>query len=130
RPGGDLWTTLGGREGVQALIADLYRRIAADDVLRHAFAHFNPAGAAEFFVQWFGGDRSYSDALDGGLARRHQHRYVSPAAAAAWLNCMRAALEARGLEAGPILGPLARAANALVHSPDTPVAALHRSCDG
>src|SRR5713226_8113771 len=125
-----LWATLGGRDGVEALIADLYRRMAEDEVLRHAFPHFNPAGAVEFFVQWFGGDRAYSDELAGGLVRRHQHRYVSPAAAAAWLRCMREALEARGVEAEPILRPLTRAANALVHSPDTPVAELHRSCGG
>lgn len=129
-PGCVLWATLGGRAGVQALIADLYRRMAEDEVLRHAFRHFNPAPAAEFFVQWFGGDRAYSDELSGGLVRRHRHRYVSPAAAGAWLRCMREALEARGIEAGPIMRPLARAAQAMVHSPETPVAELHRSCDG
>src|SRR5687768_16239669 len=96
-PEGDPWLTLGGRAGIEALIADLYRRMAEDAVLRHAFGHFNPAGAVEFFVQWFGGDRVYSDGLEGGLVRRHQHRYVSPAAAGAWLRCMREALEARGV---------------------------------
>src|SRR5688572_28395495 len=102
--GEDLWAALGGRAGVEALIADLYRRMAEDEVLRHAFRHFNHAGAAGFFVQWFGGgapgERAYSDGLAGGLARRHHNRYVSPAAAAAWLRCMREALEARGVEAG------------------------------
>src|SRR5207244_2532206 len=101
--GGVLWATLGGRAGVEALIAALYRRRAEEEVLRHAFPHFSPGGAVEFFVQWFGGDRAYSDALAGGLVRRHQHRYVSPAAAAAWLRCMREALEARGVEAAPIM---------------------------
>lgn len=126
--GGDPWASLGGREGVEALIADLYRRMAEDDVLRLAFPQFNPDGAAKFFVQWFGGDRAYSDELAGGLVRRHQHRYVSLAAAAAWLRCLRESLEVRGVEADPILRPLTRAANALVHSPDTPGAELHRSC--
>jgi ankyrin repeat protein/truncated hemoglobin YjbI len=129
-PSDDLWTTLGGRDGVEALIADLYRRMEEDEVLRHAFRHFNPAPAAEFFIQWFGGDRAYSDGLAGGLARRHQHRYVSPAAAAAWLRCMQEALEARGIEAETILRPLTRIAHALVHSSDLPVATLHRDCDG
>jgi ankyrin repeat protein/truncated hemoglobin YjbI len=128
--GGGLWEALGGREGVEALVADLYRRMADDVVLRHAFRHFNAPAAVPFFVQWFGGDRGYADALAGGLVRRHQHRYVSPAAAAAWLRCMQEALEARGVAAGPLMPPLARIANALVHSPDTPVAALDRRCEG
>src|SRR5205085_1277334 len=127
-PDRDLCATLGGRSGVEALIVDFYGRMAQDEVLRRVFPAFNPAGAAEFFVQWFGGDPGYSDALAGGLARRHQHRHVSPAAAAAWLRCMREALEACGVEAEPILRPLARAAQALAHSPDTPPAELHRSC--
>ena len=131
-----LWERLGGCEGIEALIADLYRRMAGDDVLRHAFAHFNPAGAVPFFLQWFGGDHNRSarwgglDDLEGGLVRRHQHRYVSPEASTAWLGCMREAAEARGVDPGPILRPLGRIANALVHSPDTPPSQLHRSCDG
>ena len=127
-PDGDLWERLGGKEGVEALIADLYRRMAQDDVLRHAFPHFNPSGAAGFFVHWFGSVPGYPDEYAGGLVRRHQHRYVSPATAAAWLRCMREAVEARGLKAEPILRPLARAARAMVHSPDTPAAELYPSC--
>jgi len=129
-PAGDLWNRLGGRDGVEALVADHYRRMSEDPLLRHVFPHFHPAGATEFFVQWFGGDRAYSDELTGGLARRHQHRFVSPAAAAAWLRCMREALEDRGIEAGPVLRMLGRIAHSLVQSTDTPVAELHRSCDG
>src|SRR5205823_2069300 len=79
-PDGKLWETLGERAGVEALIADFYRRMAEDEVLRHAFPFFNPAPAAEFFIQWFGGDRGYSDGLEGGLVRRHQERYVGPGA--------------------------------------------------
>src|SRR5215831_3734109 len=102
-----LWTMLGGDDGVATLIEDLYRRIEQDELLRGAFPHFNSGAAAPFFVQWFGGSRAYSDDLAGGLLRRHQHRYISPKAAAAWLRCMREALVARGLDAEPILRPLA-----------------------
>jgi hypothetical protein len=80
-------------------------------------------------VQWFGGGRGYSDDLAGGLLRRHQHRYVSPRAAAAWLRCMREALVARGLDAEPILLPLARIARAMIHSPETNPRELRRGCD-
>src|SRR5262249_17867228 len=116
-PGADLWKAEGGCDGVAALVEDLYRRIEQDDVLRVAFPHFNSGEAAPFFIQWFGGSRGYSDDVAGGLLRRHQHRYVSPRAAAAWLRCMREALEARGLDAEPILQPLARIAKAMIHSP-------------
>jgi ankyrin repeat protein/truncated hemoglobin YjbI len=128
-PDGDLWNAVGGSYGVAALIADLYRRIEQDELLREAFPHFNSGAAAPFFLQWFGGSRDYSDDLTGGLLRRHQHRYISPKAAAAWLRCMRAALVARGLNAEPILRPLARIAKAMVHSPETDPSALRKGCD-
>jgi ankyrin repeat protein/truncated hemoglobin YjbI len=127
-PGADLWKAVGGSDGVAALIQDLYRRIEEDEALRVAFPHFNSGAAKPFFLQWFGGSRGYSDDLAGGLLRRHQHRYVSPKAAAAWLRCMREALVARGLDAEPILRPLARVAKAMIHSPETDPNALRRSC--
>jgi ankyrin repeat protein/truncated hemoglobin YjbI len=128
-PGADLWNAVGGSDGVSALIQDLYRRIEQDELLRVAFPHFNSGEATPFFLQWFGGSRGYSDDLAGGLLRRHQHRYISPRAATAWLRCMRAALVARGLDAEPILRPLARIAKAMIHSPETEPQELRRGCD-
>jgi ankyrin repeat protein len=61
--------------------------------------------------------------------RRHQHRYISPKAAAAWLRCMREALVARGLDAEQIMRPLARIAKAMIHSPETDAKELRKSCD-
>ncbi len=90
-PGPELWNAVGGRDGVTELIKDLYRRMEQDELLRVAFPHFNSEEATPFFIQWFGGSRGYSNDLAGGLMRRHQHRYVSPKAAAAWLR-----LHARG----------------------------------
>src|SRR3989440_8967068 len=128
-PGADLWKVVGGSDGVAALVEDLYRRIEQDAVLRVAFPHFNSGAATPFFVQWFGGNRDYSDDLAGGLLRRHQHRYVSPKAAAAWLRCMREALVARGLDVDQILRPLTRIAKAMIHSPETETKELRRGCD-
>lgn len=128
-PRADLWKTVGGSAGVAALIGDLYRRIEQDEVLREAFPHFNSGDATFFFLQWFGGSRGYSDDLAGGLLRRHQHRYISPKAAAAWLRCMRAALVARGIDPEPILRPLARIAKAMIHSPETESQELRKGCD-
>ncbi len=125
-----LWDAVGGREGVTALIKDLYSRIERDEILRIAFPHFNSGEAIPFFIQWFGGSREYADDLAGGLLRRHQHRYVSPNAAAAWLRCMREAVSARGLDPEPIMRPLARIAKAMIHSPDTDEKDLSRLCAG
>jgi truncated hemoglobin YjbI len=118
-PSGELWKAVGGNDGAAALIKDLYCRIEQDKLLRMVFPHFNSEDATHFFVQWFGGSRSYSDDLAGGLLRRHQHRYISPKAAAAWLRCMREALVARGLPADEIMRPLARIGRAMIHSRET-----------
>src|SRR2546421_5783883 len=128
-PSADLWKAVGGSDGVAALIEGLYRRIEQDELLRVAFSHFNSGEATPFFMQWFGGSRGFADDLAGGLLRRHQHRYISPKAAAAWLRCMRAALDARGLDAEPIMRPLARIATAMIHSPETEPKDLRKSCD-
>src|SRR5437588_11342721 len=74
-PGTELWKAVGGSDGVAALIKDLYRRIEQDELLRVAFPHFNSEEPTRFFMQWFSGNREYSDDLAGGLLRRHQHRY-------------------------------------------------------
>src|SRR5260370_14449422 len=127
-PSADLWKTVGGSDGVAALIKDLYRRIEQDELLGVAFPHFNSGEATPFFMQWFGGSRGYSDGLAGGLLRRHQHRYISPKAAAAWLRCMREALRSPGLDAGQIMRPLARIAKAMIHSPEPEPQEPCKSC--
>src|ERR1700732_1359565 len=128
-PGAELWKTVGGSDGVAALIQDLYRRIEQEGLLREAFPHFNSDEATRFFTQWFGGSREYSDEVAGGLLRRHQHRYISPKAAAAWLRCMRESLVARGLGGAQIMRPLASIAKAMIHSPETEPKELRKGCD-
>jgi truncated hemoglobin YjbI len=122
-----LLQALGGRAGVAELAGDLYQRIAADPVLCTAFPDcFSPFGITKFLIEWFGGERVFSDTLDGGLVRTHQHRYVSPRVAAAWLECMRQALQAHGVDPQPVLRLLGPVAHALVHSPEIEPAQLDR----
>jgi ankyrin repeat protein/truncated hemoglobin YjbI len=128
-PAQQFWQALGGGEGVTALIEDLYRRIERDELLREVFPHFNSGDAASFFVKWFGGSREYSDDLVGGLLRRHQHRYIDPRSAAAWLRLMREVLVARDLDHRAILRPLARIAKAMIHSPEADLQTLRKGCD-
>jgi ankyrin repeat protein/truncated hemoglobin YjbI len=127
-PSAPVWEAIGGSDGVTALIDDLYRRIEQDEVLRDVFPHFNSGLAQPFFVQWFGGSRGYSDELGGGLLRRHQHRYISPKAAAAWLRCMREVIVTRGLDAEQVMPPLTRIAKAMIHSRETHTDTLCKSC--
>ena len=127
RPEPALLQALGGPAGVAELANDLYRRIAADPFLCTAFPDcFSPFGITQFLVEWFGGERAFSDTLDGGLVRAHQHRYVSPRGAAAWLECMRQALQARGLDPQPVLRLLGPIAHGLVHSPEVEPSQLDR----
>ena len=127
RPDPALLQALGGPAGVAELASDLYQRIAADPFLCTAFPDcFSPFGITQFLVEWFGGQRVFSDTLDGGLVRAHQHRYVSPRGAAAWLECMRQALQARGLDPQPVLRLLGPIAHGLVHSPEVEPSQLDR----
>jgi ankyrin repeat protein len=128
-PDAKLLNALGGEAGVRALIADLYRRIERDELLREMFPHFNDGEAARFFIQWFGGTSDYADDLEGGLWRRHQNRFIGPKAAAAWLRCTREAIVSRGIDPEPIMRPLAKIAKALIHSRETETNALKKSCD-
>jgi ankyrin repeat protein/truncated hemoglobin YjbI len=125
-----LWDALGGREGIEALVADFYQRMSGDPTLQSAFPRFDPGGAAEFFVQWFGGDCAYADRLEGGLARRHAHRFISPAAAKRWIFHLREAVGALGLEPQAIVAPLGRIAARMVNSAGAETAELQRTCDG
>jgi ankyrin repeat protein/truncated hemoglobin YjbI len=131
RPDPGLFDALGGEAGIHRLVNELYDRIAADPLLQHVFPHPEATrdGPKRFFVEWFGGDRTFSDGLQPGLARRHQHLFVSPNGAAAWLRCMREALEASGQPPAPVmrlLGPMARA---LINRADVDPSELQPGCD-
>jgi ankyrin repeat protein/truncated hemoglobin YjbI len=131
RPDPGLLETLGGEPGVHRLVDELYERIAADPLLTHVFPH--PAatrdGPRRFFLEWFGGDPTFSDSLQPGLGRRHQHLFVSPKGAAAWLRCMRGALDACGVPPAPVMRLLGAVAAAMVNSADVEPAALRYGCD-
>lgn len=129
-PDSSFWKVLGGSDGVTSLIEDLYHRIEQDELLRVVFPHFSSENAVPFFRQWFGGDRTYSDDLTGGLLRQHQQRYISPKAAAAWLRCMRESLIARGIDTESIMRSLTQIAKRMIHSPETDPLEICQSCDG
>ena len=130
RPDPGLLDALGGEPGVPRLDDELYDRLAADPLLRHVFPHPDATrdGPKRFFLEWFGGDRTFSEGLQPGLGRRHQHLFVSPQGAAAWLRCMRGALDACGVPPAPVMRLLGAMAKAMVNSADAEPAALRYGC--
>jgi ankyrin repeat protein/truncated hemoglobin YjbI len=130
-----LFQRLGGDAGIRRLVDELYDRIAADPLLRHVFSHaaIAPArdGPTRFFVEWLGGERTFSGGLQPGLGRLHHHLFVSPQGVVAWLRCMHEALvacRAEPADATYVMRLLAPMARALVNRPDTDPAALLRLC--
>ena len=130
RPDPGLLDALGGAPGVHRLVDALYDRIAADPLLTHVFPHPDATrdGPKRFFLEWFGGDPTFSEGLQPGLGRRHQHLFVSPQGAAAWLRCMRGALDVCAVPPAPVMRLLGAMAKALVNSADAGPAALRQSC--
>src|SRR5579859_7365771 len=67
RPDPGFFASLGGDAGVRRLVDELYDRIGADPLLRHVFPHAAlPSardGPTRFFLEWFGGERTFSRAL-------------------------------------------------------------------
>jgi ankyrin repeat protein len=131
RPDPALFDSLGGESGIHRLVDALYDRIGADPLLKHVFPHPEGTRAAprRFFVEWFGGGPTYSDALQPGLGRAHQHLFVSPKGAAAWLRCMGEALDACGLPRAAAMRRLGPMARALINRADADPAALQPHCD-
>jgi hemoglobin len=133
QPDPAILASLGGAAGVSRLVDALYDRIAADPLLDHVFPHAAKlaarAGATRFFLEWFGGEPAFSRALQPGIGRLHQHLFVSPEGAAAWLRCMTGALAACGVTPGPVMRLLTPIAHALVNRPDADPASLVPHCN-
>jgi ankyrin repeat protein len=131
RPDPALFAALGGEAGVHRLVDALYDRIGADPLLQHVFPHPEATreGPKRFFVEWFGGRRTFAGALEPGLGRRHQHLFVSPKGAAAWLRCMREALDVCGVAPAPVMRLLGPMTKALVNSADVDPDALLHLCE-
>ena len=94
---------VGGREGVEAIVEAFYDAVAADAPLRALYPEdLGPSREklALFFEQWLGGEHRYSDRYGHPrLRRRHFPFVIAEHHATLWLTHMRAALEARELEA-------------------------------
>jgi hemoglobin len=97
-----IYEQVGGEAFFADLVADFYRAVAADDVLRPMYPDEDLAAAQQrlqlFLEQYWGGPTNYQ-ALRGHprLRMRHAPFTVDEVARDHWLQCMRAALDNRQL---------------------------------
>lgn len=113
-----LYSRIGGRETVSAIVEAFYRRVEADDHLRPVYPEDLEPGKEKlklFFEQWLGGPATYTELYGHPrLRRRHFPFVIDERAAGRWLRNMREAWQELGVDADieavvfENLGPLAR----------------------
>lgn len=96
------YENFGGHDFFVALVADFYRGVAEDDVLRPMYPEEDLGPAEErlrmFLEQYWGGPKTYSQQRGHPRLRmRHAPFPVDTDARDRWLSHMRAALDAREL---------------------------------
>ncbi|TLS52344.1 globin [Paenibacillus antri] len=119
------YAAIGGAETVRKLVTAFYPKVYADPDLSPLF----PDGVDEimrkqelFLTQFLGGPTLYSDRYGPPMMRqRHLAFEVTPRRAAAWLRCMKEAMDDIGLE-GParewFYERLTQVAGYMVNRPD------------
>jgi hemoglobin len=100
--GPSFYETVGGRDTFARLVAEFYRGVADDPVLRPMYPEEDLGPAAErltmFLEQYWGGPGTYSEQRGHPRLRmRHQPFKVNPDARDRWLAHMRAAVDTLGL---------------------------------
>jgi hemoglobin len=95
---------IGGHETFRRLVAEFYRGVAADPVLRPLYPEADLSGAEQrltmFLEQYWGGPRTYSDQRGHPRLRmRHAPFPIGEPERLAWLEHMRRAVDALGLPA-------------------------------
>lgn len=108
----------GGRERVEALVEEFYRRIEDDPDIRPVYPADLEPGKRKlklFFEQWLGGPEVYTERYGHPrLRRRHFPFVIEERHAGLWLKHMRDAMHTTGIPveveriAFERLGPLAR----------------------
>ena len=93
--GSDVLRRIGGTAAVGALIDGLYDRLETDSALRPLFGRDLANGRwaqKRFFVEWLGGESSYSSTTHLPLKHRHDLLPITPVLAGKWLGHFRDAL--------------------------------------
>ncbi|MDQ6420312.1 globin [Paenibacillus sp. LHD-117] len=96
-----LYEAIGEAEGLRSIVESFYPKVQAHPLLGPLFPEdINPVMDKQFLFlsQFFGGPSLYSDQYGHPMMRaRHLPFPITPRHAAAWLGCMRRALEETGL---------------------------------
>lgn len=97
----EVWATLGSgqEEAIRELVAHFYAGVPTDPYLGPMYPKEDMAGAQErlalFLIQRFGGHTTYTEQRGHPRLRmRHGEFAITPAARDAWINRMKAALDA------------------------------------
>lgn len=92
-----LYEAIGGASAVRSIVEHFYPKVQADPLLGPIFPEdIKPVMEKQylFLTQFFGGPPLYSEQYGHPMMRaRHLPFPVTPARAAAWLNCMARALK-------------------------------------
>ena len=114
----NLFERVGGREAIERIVDDFYRRVEQDPELRSLFPEDLSEGRekqALFLEQWLGGEPRYSARWGHPrLRRRHFPFVIDERAVGRWLRHMGEAFRAAGVGEQEIqevfagLGPLAK----------------------
>jgi truncated hemoglobin YjbI/ankyrin repeat protein len=93
--GSDILRRIGGTAAVEALVDGLYDRLETDSALRPLFSRDLANGREaqkRFFVEWLGGESSYSSTTHLPLKHRHDLVPITRLLAGRWLAHFRDAL--------------------------------------
>jgi len=120
-----VYVQAGGEPTFRHLVHVFYREVAGDPILRPMYPEEDLGPAEErqrlFLIQYFGGPTSYSERRGHPRLRmRHFPFAVDSAARAAWLRCMRTAMDET--ELSPLIDGIMwdyfeRAATAMINTP-------------
>jgi len=116
---------IGGAATIDRLVEAFYRRVAQHPVLKPIFPDdLEPVKEKQraFLTQFFGGPPLFSHRYGPPMLRaRHLPHPITPKGTAAWLECMRAAMDEAGIT-GPLgdalFQHLTKTAHHMINRPD------------
>ena len=93
----------GGEPFFSDLVSQFYARVATNEILRPMYPERDMQGAARrlqmFLEQYWGGPTTYQEERGHPRLRmRHAGFHIGPAAKAAWLSCMREAVQGMAMQ--------------------------------
>ena len=94
----NLYEALGGHQTFENLVSHFYALVAVDPILRPLYPDTDLGEAAErlmlFLEQYWGGPTTYQDTRGHPRLRmRHAGFHIGPKEHAAWLRCMKSAVD-------------------------------------